>query len=313
MGSGFSRIQQAVAHQDRADARQRGPRNEVSKTRWPRVAGTSIATGCRTLHVPAEILVAASKAAVLVFGGLKALEHQLTPGDVVLFLAYLDRIYDPIQNLTGLYTSLQQNVASVRRAAQLLNVAEAPGEDLPRLRVPRGEVVFDKVRFGYDPDRPVLRDISFRIEAGERVALIGPSGAGSAITALLRDSSSGRDRFARRTGLWAVLLLLSARAFAGARRTASLSDDVGEHRYGTSRRRRQRLPKRRRARGSRRSCHGCPTACARRSASAGSSSRSASASESCSRAPSWRGLRSSSSTSRRRTSTSRPRCRSSRL
>lgn len=133
-----------------------------------------------------EILIAASKAGVLVFGGLKALEHQLTPGDVVLFLAYLDRIYEPIQNLTGLYTSLQQNVASVRRATKLLEVPESPGEDRPRLKVERGAVVFDQVRFGYEPDRPVLRDISFRIDAGERVALIGPSGAGkTTITDLL--------------------------------------------------------------------------------------------------------------------------------
>jgi ATP-binding cassette subfamily B protein len=133
-----------------------------------------------------EILIAASKAGVLIFGGLKALEHQLTPGDVVLFLAYLDRTYLPIQNLTGLYTSLQQNVASLRRAEKLLDVSEASGEALPRLKVDGGAVTFERVRFGYEPDRPVLNDVSFRIEAGERVALIGPSGAGkTTITDLL--------------------------------------------------------------------------------------------------------------------------------
>jgi len=61
-----------------------------------------------------EVIVAVSKAGALLLGGLKALQHQLTPGDVVLFVAYLDKVYSPIENLTELYTSLQEHVSSVR-------------------------------------------------------------------------------------------------------------------------------------------------------------------------------------------------------
>ncbi len=133
-----------------------------------------------------EMLIAVSKAGVLVLGGWKAIEHQLTPGDVVLFVTYLDRIYDPIENLTGLYISLQQHFASVKRAQKLLKVPETPGEDRPALRAPRGAVEFEGLRFGYDPKRLVLEDVSFRISPGERVGLIGPSGAGkTTITDLL--------------------------------------------------------------------------------------------------------------------------------
>jgi ATP-binding cassette subfamily B protein len=123
-------------------------------------------------------IIGASKASVLALGGIRALEHQLTPGDVVLFLAYLDRVYDPIERLTGLYTTLQQNLGSVRRAQHLLAEAPAAGTDLPPLAPGRGLIEFDRVGFAYDDRLTVLVDISFRIQPGEHVALIGPSGAG---------------------------------------------------------------------------------------------------------------------------------------
>jgi ATP-binding cassette subfamily B protein len=126
-----------------------------------------------------DLLMAISKAAVLAIGGLKALQHQLTPGDVVLFLAYVDRVYEPIESLTGLITSLQQNVGSVRRAQRLLDQPVAPGEDLPLFAPKEGAIEFDKVSFSYGRSvRRVLDGTSFRLRPGERVALVGPSGAG---------------------------------------------------------------------------------------------------------------------------------------
>ena len=123
-------------------------------------------------------IIGIAKAGVLALGGVRALEHQLTPGDVVLFLAYLDRLYDPIERLTGLYTSLQPNVGSVHRAQRLLAERSASGAGLPPLLPGKGLVEFDGVSFAYDDHRPILTNISFRIEPGEHVALIGPSGAG---------------------------------------------------------------------------------------------------------------------------------------
>ena len=125
-----------------------------------------------------EAIVTGSKGAALLLGGLKALQHQLTPGDVVLFLSYLDQVYSPIQSLTELYTSLQEHVSSIRRAHRLLDEPEAPGEDRPPLAVREGSIEFRGVRFGYRPQRLVLDGVSFAVHPGERVGLVGPSGAG---------------------------------------------------------------------------------------------------------------------------------------
>ncbi len=125
-----------------------------------------------------EAIVAVSKASGLLLGGMKALQHQLTPGDVVLFVAYLDQVYSPIENLTELYTSLQEHVSSVRRSERLLDTPEAPGEEKPAFKPAGGAIEFDRVVFGYTPERPVLEGVSFRIRPGERVGLVGPSGAG---------------------------------------------------------------------------------------------------------------------------------------
>jgi ABC-type multidrug transport system fused ATPase/permease subunit len=125
-----------------------------------------------------EAIVTTSKAAALLLGGIKALQHQLTPGDVVLFLAYLDQVYAPIGSLTEMYTSLQEHASSLRRAHRLLDEPVAPGEDRAPLAADGGGLEFRGVRFGYRPQRPVLDGVSFRVAAGERVGLVGPSGAG---------------------------------------------------------------------------------------------------------------------------------------
>jgi ATP-binding cassette, subfamily B, bacterial len=123
-----------------------------------------------------------SKSLVLGYGGWLVLRHRLTPGDVVMFAAYLDRLYSPIDSLNGLAVSLQQNLTSLRRAVRLLDAkpVEAIGQPL---QYGNGKVEFRDVRFGYVEDRPVLRDLNLTLAPGKITALAGPSGAGKTTTA----------------------------------------------------------------------------------------------------------------------------------
>ena len=133
-------------------------------------------------YISQSVLSNLSKALVLGYGGFLVLRHQLTPGDVVMFAAYLDRLYSPIDSLNGLAVSLQQNLTSLKRAVKLLESGptEAPGRSL---EATRGRVEFRDVHFGYVEGKEVLHGLSLTLEPGKITALAGPSGAGKTTTA----------------------------------------------------------------------------------------------------------------------------------
>jgi len=135
-----------------------------------------------------------SKALVLGYGGWLVLRQKLTPGDVVMFAAYLDRLYSPIDSLNALAVSLQNNFTSLRRAVRLLDTQPTEEPGLP-LREGPGAVEFRGVHFGYVEDREVLRGVNLRLAPGKITVLAGPSGAGKTTTVdlLLRlfEPSSG--------------------------------------------------------------------------------------------------------------------------
>jgi len=122
-----------------------------------------------------------SQALVLAYGGFLALQHKLTPGDVVMFVAYLDMLYDPIDSLASIWADLQQNVTSIARAFKLLDttVEEKVGK---KLIVAKGKIEFKDVHFSYNPDREILCGLSFTAEPGRVTALVGSSGAGKTTT-----------------------------------------------------------------------------------------------------------------------------------
>jgi ABC-type multidrug transport system fused ATPase/permease subunit len=122
-----------------------------------------------------------STALVFGYGGYLTLENRLTPGDVVMFVAYLDRLYGPIDALASLWVELQQNVASLARAFRLLDSGAEEKKGHP-LVIGDGRIRFENVHFGYTADREVLHGLSFQLEPGRATALVGASGAGKTTT-----------------------------------------------------------------------------------------------------------------------------------
>lgn len=125
-------------------------------------------------------LVALGTAAVLWFGARLVLEGAMTMGALVVFLTYLGKLFRPIQDLARASTNIAQTAVGLERIKTVLDADER----LPRAPHARtlthvaGRVEFQHVTFGYDPARPVLSDVSFVVDPGQLVGLVGSSGSG---------------------------------------------------------------------------------------------------------------------------------------
>jgi ABC-type multidrug transport system fused ATPase/permease subunit len=125
-------------------------------------------------------LTAAGTALVLVVGSLAVLRADLTVGELLVFMGYLAAVYSPLEQLSGTIASLQEQFVGLRSALGLLDVqpeVEDP-EDGAELERAAGSVVFEDVHFNYRTRRNTLVGISFAVEPGQRVAIVGPTGAG---------------------------------------------------------------------------------------------------------------------------------------
>ncbi len=133
-----------------------------------------------------ELIGAAATALVVLFGALEVLKGRATPGTVLIFSTYLHSLYRPIRQIAKLSTRISTAAVSARRINDVLEMApeieDAP--DAIEARGLKGELRFDRVSFGYAGEL-VLRDVSFRIPCGQRVALVGASGAGKSTIASL--------------------------------------------------------------------------------------------------------------------------------
>ena len=150
------------------------------------------------VNVPiVDTLTGVAMAIIIVVGGRMVLNDELALGVMVAFIFYVQRFFDPIRSLTIQYSMMQRAMVSGQRILEVLDVPEAI-KDKPNaleLSTCQGQVQFNKVSFAYVSDTPILTNISFKIRAGEKVALVGPTGSGkSTVAALLRrfyDVSSG--------------------------------------------------------------------------------------------------------------------------
>ncbi len=152
----------------------------------------SLKEGVKTSRLSAQLertvdLLAAIATALVLWQGTRlVLRNALTPGDLVVFLAYLKRGFRPLQDFAKYSARLAKATAAGERVVQLLDSApEIRDGTVPATQL-RGEVNFRHVAFSYEPGKPVFRDLQFCVPSGSRVALVGPSGIGkSTVVGLL--------------------------------------------------------------------------------------------------------------------------------
>ena len=119
-------------------------------------------------------------AVTALLGGWLALQGVVTVGVIATFVVYIRNFFRPMRSIAMLYNQLQSALAGAERIFEVLDarpsVQDAP-HALPLTDI-QGEVVFDHVTFAYEPDKPVLEDISLEARPGQTIALVGPTGAG---------------------------------------------------------------------------------------------------------------------------------------
>ncbi len=118
--------------------------------------------------------------AVTILGGYLVIRNQLSLGNIQAFVQYLRSFQDPLMQIANISNILQQTAAAAERVFEFLNEKEEVADcaTCPRPKTIRGAVEFENVRFGYDPNKPIIKDFSIKVEPGQQIAIVGPTGAG---------------------------------------------------------------------------------------------------------------------------------------
>jgi ATP-binding cassette subfamily B protein len=168
-------------------------REEHESEQFRRAGQRSLEAGLRVSRLEAQfgwaadVVGALGTAAVVVLGTLRALAGQISPGDLVVFTTYLRRLYQPVRDFVKEISKVQKALVRAERVVAVFEIDpgvsdEPDARPAPRLR---GAIRFEGVSFAYLPGQPVLQDLSFEVEPGQTVALVGPTGAGKTTLAAL--------------------------------------------------------------------------------------------------------------------------------
>ncbi|MEL0107550.1 MAG: ABC transporter ATP-binding protein/permease [Rhodospirillaceae bacterium] len=159
------------AHEDR--------RYDVSLRNYE-IAAVKSKTTLSLLNIGQGVIISIGLTIVMIMAGYGVKNGSMTVGDFVLVNAYLIQLYIPLSFLGMVYRQIKQSLIDIEAMFKLLDeeqeVQDKP--DAKPLSVNGGDINFDNVSFHYDPRRPVLKNVSFRVPPGKKVAIVGPSGSG---------------------------------------------------------------------------------------------------------------------------------------
>jgi ABC-type multidrug transport system, ATPase and permease components len=118
--------------------------------------------------------------AISILGGYLAIKQAITVGDIQAFIQYMRSFTQPLMQIANISNVLQQTAAAAERVFEFLAEAEEEPDPADPIRLTdfQGRVDFKNVRFGYSPDKIIIHDFSFYAEPGQRIAIVGPTGAG---------------------------------------------------------------------------------------------------------------------------------------
>jgi ATP-binding cassette subfamily B protein len=179
-------------------------KEEDEERRFVKASTESLAADLRLYNLQnfyyavVNITIAAGTATVLWAGTRHVLSGSLSVGDMVVFISYLASLYTPLNSIFETYGQVQRAKAGVRRAFEILESEQSlpEGHKVFSPQGAKGKISFEQVSFGYEASQTVLKKINLRVAPGQKIAIVGPTGAGkSTLVSLLPrfyDPQSGR-------------------------------------------------------------------------------------------------------------------------
>lgn len=115
---------------------------------------------------------------ICILGGMLAVDGSLSVGEIVAFVLYAKQLAGPLESIANGMSMMQSTFASAKRVYELLDLEEMEKVKTETMPAGKGEVVFDHVSFSYDPEKPLIKELTFTVKPGQKAAIVGPTGGG---------------------------------------------------------------------------------------------------------------------------------------
>ena len=115
---------------------------------------------------------------IAVLGAIFALQHTIAVGDILAFFQYIENFIRPIQQITRVMNLVQTSMAATERIFEFLNINDEENPSQKQIKNFQTQITFENVEFGYTPNEKIIKNLSFKVKKGEKIAIMGETGAG---------------------------------------------------------------------------------------------------------------------------------------